>query len=223
MKPLAVWQRLWLLFSVIWGVVGLLKIVTLAAYGEPGAAQFVQPAAAHGGGAAASLSAAVGLGRAARAAQRRITMDPKLFRKLATLGVAIVAVLVAAVLGAWGYSSYRERALHQALAPQERAADARLREALAAPLEPAANEAEQAAAKLEAAAQDIEARLEALKKLDAAAGSGAGRDGPGGAQRRGGDRAQGGRGGARRHRVPRRARGARRAHAPRGLARGRPG
>ena len=44
MKPLAVWQRLWLLFSVIWGVVGLLKIVTLAAYGEPGAGQFVQPA-----------------------------------------------------------------------------------------------------------------------------------------------------------------------------------
>jgi len=94
-------------------------------------------------------------------------MDPKLFKKLAILGIAVVAVLVAAVLGAWGYSSYRERALHQALAPQERAADARLREALAAPLEPAANEAEQAAAKLEAAAQDIEARLEALKKLDA--------------------------------------------------------
>ena len=43
MKPLAVWQRLWLLFSVIWVVVGLLRIVTLAAYGEPGAGQFVQP------------------------------------------------------------------------------------------------------------------------------------------------------------------------------------
>jgi hypothetical protein len=94
-------------------------------------------------------------------------MEPKLFRKLITWGIAAVAVLVVAVLGAWGYSSYRERSLHQAVAPQERAADARLREALAAPLEPAADQAGQAAAGLEAAAQDIETRLEALKKLDA--------------------------------------------------------
>ncbi|HKI64074.1 MAG TPA: hypothetical protein VKA16_05555 [Burkholderiales bacterium] len=43
MKPLAVWQRLWLLFTVIWGVVGLLNILTLAVFGEPGAGQFVQP------------------------------------------------------------------------------------------------------------------------------------------------------------------------------------
>jgi len=40
-----VWKRLWLLFGVIWVVVGLLNIVTLAVYGEPGAAQFVQPVA----------------------------------------------------------------------------------------------------------------------------------------------------------------------------------
>ena len=38
-----VWKRLWLLFSVIWVVVGLLRIVTFAAYGGPGAGQFVQP------------------------------------------------------------------------------------------------------------------------------------------------------------------------------------
>jgi cytochrome c biogenesis protein CcdA len=43
MKPLAVWQRLWLLFSVIWVVVGLLNVFTLAMFGEPGAGQFVQP------------------------------------------------------------------------------------------------------------------------------------------------------------------------------------
>jgi len=40
-------------------------------------------------------------------------------------------------------------------------------EPLAAPLEPASDQAGQAAARLEAAAQDIETRLEALKKLDA--------------------------------------------------------
>ena len=39
-----IWKRLWLLFAVIWVVVGLLKIVTLAAYGGPGAGQLVQPA-----------------------------------------------------------------------------------------------------------------------------------------------------------------------------------
>lgn len=38
-----VWKRLWLLFSVIWGVVGLLNIFTLAVFGEPGAGRFVQP------------------------------------------------------------------------------------------------------------------------------------------------------------------------------------
>jgi len=95
-------------------------------------------------------------------------MSSKKFKNPLVWGVVAVVVLVAAGLGAWGYASYRERSLHQAVAPQVQAADARLREALAAPLEPAAEQAEQAAAKLEAAAQDIEARLEALRRLDAA-------------------------------------------------------
>lgn len=38
-----VWKRLWLLFSVIWVVVGVLRIVTYAIFGEPGIVQFVQP------------------------------------------------------------------------------------------------------------------------------------------------------------------------------------
>ena len=31
------WMRLWLLFRVIWVVAGLLKIITFAVFGEPGA------------------------------------------------------------------------------------------------------------------------------------------------------------------------------------------
>ncbi|MGA8006365.1 MAG: hypothetical protein WCA17_09710 [Burkholderiales bacterium] len=38
-----VWKRLWLLFTVIWVVVGVLRIVTYAVFGEPGIGQFVQP------------------------------------------------------------------------------------------------------------------------------------------------------------------------------------
>jgi len=38
-----VWKRLWLLFTVIWVVVGALRIVTYAVFGEPGYGQFVQP------------------------------------------------------------------------------------------------------------------------------------------------------------------------------------
>ncbi|HUJ87664.1 MAG TPA: hypothetical protein VLX30_12505 [Burkholderiales bacterium] len=83
-------------------------------------------------------------------------------------GIAAV-LLLAAGLGAWrGYSGYRKTSLQQAVAPQLKAADARLREALGASLEPDPAQAEQAAAQLDATAKDIEARRATLRALDAA-------------------------------------------------------
>ena len=95
-------------------------------------------------------------------------MNLKAFNKPLRWGL-VAAVVVIAGLGAWwGYASYREHSLRQAVAPQLQAADARLRTALGAALEPDPAQAEQVAAGLDAALQDIEARLAALRALDAA-------------------------------------------------------
>ena len=59
-------------------------------------------------------------------------MSSKAFSNPLVWGLVAVVLVVAAGLGSWGYTSYRERALRRAVAPQEQAADARLREALAA-------------------------------------------------------------------------------------------
>jgi hypothetical protein len=90
-----------------------------------------------------------------------------LVRKPLVWGVA-AAVVLAATLGAWGWSKYRVTSLRQAVAPQVQAAHQRLRAALEQELEPDAAQGEQIAARLDAAAQDIEARLAALRALDAA-------------------------------------------------------
>jgi len=95
-------------------------------------------------------------------------MDLDELKKPLMWALIAVAVVVAGGVVAWGYASYREHSLHQAVAPQEKAADAHLREALAAPLEPAPGQAQQAVAKLDAAVQDINTRLDALRRLDAA-------------------------------------------------------
>jgi len=90
------------------------------------------------------------------------------FRKPLLWGLVAVAVVLAALAARWGYSNYRQHNLRQAVVPQLQAADERLRTALGAPLEPDAAQAEQVAAGLDAAVQDIEARLAALRALDAA-------------------------------------------------------
>jgi len=95
-------------------------------------------------------------------------MNLKAFNKPLLLGIVAVVVVIAAVGARWGYSSYREHSLRQAVVPQVQAADERLRAALGVTLEPEAAQAEQVAAELEAAAQDIEARLAGLRALDAA-------------------------------------------------------
>ncbi len=95
-------------------------------------------------------------------------MDLKAFNKPLVWGIVAV-VLLAAGLGAWwGYSGYRKTSLQQAVSPQVKAADARLREALGTALEPDPAQAEQAAARLDATARDIEARRATLGALDAA-------------------------------------------------------
>jgi hypothetical protein len=95
-------------------------------------------------------------------------MDLDELKKPLMWALIAVVVVVAGGVVAWGYASYRERSLHQAVAPQERAAETHLREALAAPLEPPADQAQQAVAKLDIAVQDINTRLDALRRLDAA-------------------------------------------------------
>jgi hypothetical protein len=90
-----------------------------------------------------------------------------LVRRPLVWGVA-AAVALAALLGGWGYSKYRVTSLRQAVVPQLQAADEKLRAALGQGLEPDPAQAEQAAAQLDAAARDIEARLAALRALDAA-------------------------------------------------------
>jgi hypothetical protein len=94
--------------------------------------------------------------------------DLKALSKPLLAGAAALAVVVAALGGWWGYSSYRVHSLRQAVVPQVQAADAKLREALGAALEPDPAQAGQAAAALEAMAQDIEGRLAGLRALDAA-------------------------------------------------------
>ncbi len=91
-----------------------------------------------------------------------------LVRKPLVWGIAAAALALAAALGGWGYSRYRVTSLRQAVLPQVQAADEKLRAALGQGLEPDAAQAEQAAAQLDAAAQDVEARLAALRALDAA-------------------------------------------------------
>lgn len=83
-------------------------------------------------------------------------------------GAAALLLLVAALAGWRGYSSYRLHNLRQAVVPQVQAADAKLREALGEALEPDPAQAAQSAAMLEATAQDIEGRLAGLRALDAA-------------------------------------------------------
>ena len=97
-------------------------------------------------------------------------MDLKTLTKNKPLlwGAVALLVLVAGVIGWRAYSSYRQHSLQQAVVPQVQAADAKLREALGQALEPDPAQAEQSAAMLEATAQDLEARLAALRALDAA-------------------------------------------------------
>ncbi|MGH8737533.1 MAG: hypothetical protein ACREVC_09260 [Burkholderiales bacterium] len=95
-------------------------------------------------------------------------MNLKALNKPLVWGIAAALVLVAGLGAWWGYAGYRQRSLQQAVVPQLQAADARLRAALGAALEPDPAQAEQAAAQLDATAQEIEARLAALRALDAA-------------------------------------------------------
>lgn len=97
-----------------------------------------------------------------------LKMDLTALGKPLVWGIAAAAVLAAGLGGWWGYSSYRQHSLRQAVVPQVQAADAKLREALGTALEPDPAQAGQAAASLDAAAQDIEGRLAGLRALDAA-------------------------------------------------------
>ncbi len=94
-------------------------------------------------------------------------MNPKAFNKPLLWGIVAVLLLAAGLGAWWGYSGYRKTSLQQEVAPQLKAADARLREALGTSLEPDPAQAEQAAAQLDALAKDIEARRAALGALDA--------------------------------------------------------
>jgi hypothetical protein len=96
--------------------------------------------------------------------------NPRALSKALTWGAVAVAILAAGLVGWQGYKSYRQYSLRQSVVPQIQAAEARLREALAATLEPSpaqAAQAARAAAKLEATAREIEAHLAELRALDA--------------------------------------------------------